>query len=203
MIITNKLICVVGMPGAGKTEVSEYIRQKGEFGYFRFGQIVLDKVKETGLPPSEALEKEIREKIRAEHGMAAMAILNLPKINELIKVGHVVGDALRSFEEYLFLKEKFGDQMVVIATFAPPAVRHERLISRAERHGADEKLKYRSNTREEVLKRDIAEIDGLHMGGTIAMADYTISNIGDLENLHAQIDRIIKDIFRDARNFNG
>jgi dephospho-CoA kinase len=191
----SKLICVVGLPGAGKTEVSEYIRAKNNFGYFRFGQIVLDKVKEISDKPSEELERKFREEIRAEHGMAAMAILNLPKIEELIETGHVVGDAMRSFEEYLFLKEKFKDRLVVISVYASPALRHQRLLGRAERHGSDVNLKYRSNTAEEVLARDIAEIENLHMGGTIAMADHTLINISTVDDLHSQIDQILEEIF--------
>jgi len=191
----NKLILLVGMPGAGKTEVSDYLLTKRNFGHFRFGQIILDKVKEISSRPSEELERRVREKIRAEYGMAAVAILNLPKIESLIKESDVVGDGLRSFEEYLYLKEKFKNQLVVIAIFASPNQRYDRLLNRAEKHGSDEMQKYRSNTKEEVLVRDIAEIEGLHMGGTIAMADYTILNISDKNNLHFQIDTILKDIF--------
>ena len=191
----NKLICLVGMPGSGKSEVAEYLKTKHEFGYFRFGQIVLDKVKESGQAPSEKLEKEIRERIREEHGMFAMAILNLPKIESLIEAGDVIGDGLRSFEEYLFLKQKLGDNLVVIAVYTPPKLRHERLINRAAHHGPDANLKYRSNTKEEVWARDLAEIEGLHIGGTIAMADYTIKNISDIENLQAQVYEVLAKIF--------
>ena len=105
--MSNKLICLVGMPGAGKSIVSDYFMSKKKFGYFRFGQIVLDKVKESGQPQSEKLEREIREGLRAEHGMAAMAILNLSKIESLMKDGDVIGDGLYSWEEYLFLKKQF------------------------------------------------------------------------------------------------
>ena len=193
--MSNKLICLVGMPGAGKSIVSDYFMSKKKFGYFRFGQIVLDKVKESGQPQSERLEREIRENIRAEHGMAAMAILNLPKIESLIKDGDVIGDGLRSFEEYLFLKEKFGDRLSVVAIYAPPKLRHAWLVSRGSQHGTDPKLKYRSNTADEVMSRDIAEIENLHMGGTIAMADCTLVNTSTKDNLYKQIDQVLNEIY--------
>jgi dephospho-CoA kinase len=115
----TKLICLVGMPGAGKSEVANYLMAKHQFGYVRLGQIVLDKVKESGEPPSEELERKIREEIRRKHGMAAMAILNESKINQLLQEGDAIADGLRSFEEYLYLKKKMGERMVVIAVFAP------------------------------------------------------------------------------------
>lgn len=191
----NKLVCLVGMPGAGKSEVAEYLTAIHKFGYFRFGQINLDKVKESGLPPTEKLEKEIREGLRREYGMAALAILNMPKIETLIKEGDVLGDGLRSYEEYEFLKEKLGDQFVAIVVYAPPKIRYDRLVNRSNRHGKDANLRYRSFTLEEAQERDINEIKGANVGGTFVMADFTISNISTIESLHTQVDQVLKNIF--------
>jgi len=188
----NKLICFVGMPGAGKTEIANYFLEKGNFGYFRFGQVVLDKVKETGQPPSEKLEREIREKIRQELGMAAIAILNEPIIEKLLERGHVLGDGLRSYEEYLYLKEKFPENLKVVQVFAPPSVRYERLMNRSSRHGEDKDLKYRSFTLKEAEARDRSEIEGLHIGGTVAMADYVVINNCSLGELYTQVDDAMK-----------
>lgn len=193
-MINNKLICLVGLAGAGKSEVSEYLMKKDSFGYVRFGQIVLDKVKEAGLEPSEENEKVFRLSLREEHGMAVMAILNFDKISKLLKEGDVIGDGLRSFEEYLFLKEKFGRDLVVISVYAPPKMRYDRLSNRAERHGEDVKKKYRSFTKEESWARDKSEIEDAHIGGTVAMADFIIQNIGTVEELHAQIDKVLAEI---------
>ena len=55
----------------------------------------------------------VREDLRKIHGMAAYAILNLPKFDELMKIGNVIADGLYSFEEYKILKEHFGDSLAV------------------------------------------------------------------------------------------
>ena len=74
----NKIICLVGMCGSGKSLVAdEFVKKNYQFA--RFGQITLDIVKERNLPPTEENEKYIRESIRKEHGMGAYATLNLPK----------------------------------------------------------------------------------------------------------------------------
>jgi dephospho-CoA kinase len=95
-----KLICITGLCGAGKSLVSDYLVNQRHFQFLRFGQITLDEVKKRGLPVTEASQQLVREEIRAKHGMAAYATLNLPRFDELIKTGHVVGDGLYSFEEY-------------------------------------------------------------------------------------------------------
>lgn len=191
----SKLICLVGMCGSGKSEVADYMQKKHEFGFLRFGQITLDKIKEMGVEPREALEKEIREKFRKEHGMAAFAILNIPKFDELLKIGDVIGDGLYSWEEYLVLKEKYGDNFSVIAVYAPPKLRYERVSNRADKHGKDDKQRFRNFTPEEAESRDKAEIENLHKAGPIAMADYTIINDGSIKNLHGQIDKIMEEIY--------
>ena len=76
----KKILAIVGMAGAGKSEVADFFIYKG-FDYIRLGQLTLDEVKLKKLPPGEVSERKIREKIRKKHGMVAFAILNFPKID--------------------------------------------------------------------------------------------------------------------------
>jgi dephospho-CoA kinase len=199
--MTNKLICLVGMCGAGKSEVADYLMSRRKYGFVRFGQVTLDKVKELGKKPSEELERKIREDLRDKYGMAAFAILNIPKFDKLLKESDVIGDGLYSWEEYLVLKEKYGDNLVIIATYASPKIRYQRLEGRAEKHGSDKDLRFRSFTKEEAAKRDRAEIENLHKAGPIAMAEYTLINNKKLSDLHKQIDEISEEIYN--HNTNG
>lgn len=194
--MANKLICIVGMCGAGKSQVSEFMREEHDFGFVRFGQIVLDKITEMGKGPSEALEREVRESIRKEHGMAAMAIANLPKIDALLEAGDVLADGLYSWEEYLVLQERYGDNMTVIAVYAPPIVRYARLEHRSEQHKDDTSKNYRDFTQKEASSRDRAEIENLHKAGPIAMADYTIINTGSIESVYEQTRNILNEIVK-------
>jgi dephospho-CoA kinase len=189
--MSNKIICIVGMPGAGKSMVSDELVKRG-FSYLRFGQITLDKVKEESLEVNEVNEKKVREAIRKEYGMGAFATLNIPKIEELLKKSNVVIDGLYSWSEYKILKNKYGDLMYVIAVYAPPKLRYERLGGRAVAN--DEKQRFRSFTKEEAKARDYAEIENLEKGGPIAMADFTIVNTGTIDELKEKINEILKQI---------
>ena len=197
--MASKLICLVGMCGAGKSEVAEYMIKKRKLGFLRFGQIVLDEVKKIiekrGGKSTEALERKIREGFRKKYGMAAMAVLNIPKFDKLLKSGNTIGDGLYSWEEYLTLKKRYGKKFICVAVYAPPSVRYLRLEGRAEKHGLDEKLRFRSFTKEEAASRDKSEIENLNKAGPIAMADYTVINNSDLVKLRGQVDEIMKRIF--------
>lgn len=188
----NKIICVVGMPGAGKSLVADQLPEHG-FAYVRFGQITLDKLKELGLSPSEANEKKVREDFRKEYGMGAFALLNIPKIEALLAKSHVAVDGLYSWSEYKILKEKYGKRMYVLAVYAPPELRRERL----EKRKLDEKdraQRFRPLKEKEAKARDYAEIENLEKGGPIAMADFTILNIGTIDELKKQVKEIIEDV---------
>ena len=103
----NKIVAIVGMCGAGKSEVADEFIKRG-YQYVRFGQITLDEVKKRGLEPTEENERPIREELRKEYGPGAFAILNIPKFDEALKTGNVIGDGLYSWSEYKILKDKYG-----------------------------------------------------------------------------------------------
>jgi len=189
--MANKIICIVGMPGSGKSVVADELVKNG-FAFLRFGQITLDIIKEKGLEPIEKNEREIREDLRKKHGMAAFALLNIPKIDELLKKSDVAVDGLYSWSEYKVLKEKYGDLMSVLAVFAPPQLRYERLTNRSV--AGDKAQRFRNFTKKEAKSRDYAEIENLEKGGPIVMADFTIVNTGTLDELKENIDKIISGI---------
>lgn len=187
----NKIIAVVGMCGAGKSIVSDEFTRAG-FQYLRFGQITLDEVIRRKLAPNEKLEKEIRDGFRAKHGMAAFAILNAPKLDQLLDKGNVVVDGLYSWSEYKYLKKKYQDKLITVAIYSPPSLRYKRLDSRLNDSKLDPNLRFRRFTKEEAKNRDYIEIEKVEKGGPIAMADHTILNTSNLANLKKQIKQIIK-----------
>jgi dephospho-CoA kinase len=178
-----KIVAIVGMPGTGKSEVAKVFEQNG-YSRIRFGDITDEEVAKRGLPLNEANERLVREQLRQEHGMAAYAILNLPKIEKALKITNVVIDGLYSWEEYLFLKSKFPDNFYVMAVWTSPNTRYHRLSSR----------KKRPLTVTEAAARDKAEIENVNKGGPIAMADFTIANESSREDLIEQSQKVIAKI---------
>ncbi|MCL2615242.1 MAG: AAA family ATPase [Dehalococcoidia bacterium] len=169
------VVAVVGMAGAGKSEVSRIFENKG-YARIRFGDVTDDELRKVNLPLNEENERRMRESLRRHHGMEAYATLNLPKIDLLIKDCHVVVDGLYSWEEYVSLSKYYGRGFRVALVWSSPATRYARLAKRI----------VRPLTMEEAYSRDVAEILNLNKGGPIAMADFTIVNEGSLEDLERE-----------------
>ncbi len=190
----NKIIAIVGMCGAGKSIVADYLVQQ-DYVYLRFGQITLDLIKAKGLEINEVNEKMIREGLRQEHGMGAYATVNLPKIDDLLASGKsVVVDGLYSWSEYKVLKDKYGKSLFVLAVFAPPKLRYQRLSAREHNQTKDKDARFRMLTPEQAKARDYAEIENIEKGGPIVMADYTIINDGDLNKVFSQINEFLNSL---------
>ena len=178
-----KIVAIVGMAGTGKSEVARLFEKAG-FTRIRFGDVTDEELKKRGQELNEENERRVRELLRKEHGMAAYAKLNLPRIEAALASSDVVVDGLYSWEEYLFLKEYYGENLYLVAVWTSPATRYSRLGGRRNR----------PLTPEEAAARDRAEIENLHKGGSIAMADYFIINETSLEDLREQTQRIITEM---------
>lgn len=188
------IVALVGMPGSGKTEVTKVFREQG-YEYVRFGQAVLDEVLRREVEVNEANERIVRESMREEHGMAAMAKFLIPVFdNFLAQNKKVIADGLYSWEEYLLLKERYKEKLIVIAIYASPKTRYARLTDPKRKYDPekDKKAIYRAYTPEEAKTRDYSEIENLNKGGTVAMADFTINNEGSVDELVAATKKIIE-----------
>ncbi len=174
-----KVVSIVGMTGSGKSEVARFFNFKG-FYTVRFGDITDEAVKAQGLPLTEENERPARERIREDHGMAAYAILSVPRIDEILRQHNVVVDGLYSWEEYIHLKDYYREKFMVVAVWASPQDRYARLSHR----------KVRPLTPPQAASRDRAEIEKLNKGGPICMADFTILNTGSISDLKKQVERI-------------
>ena len=93
----KKLIAIVGMSGSGKSVASDYLEEKG-FEKIYFGGVVLEEIKKRGLEVNPENEKLVRESLREEYGMSAMAKILLPKIEEVSSKKNTVLDGLYSWD---------------------------------------------------------------------------------------------------------
>ena len=175
-----KVVSIVGMAGAGKSEVAGFFEENG-FVRIRFGDVTDEEVRKRGLELTEANERKLRELLRKEYGMSAYAMLNLSRIDLARKQSDVVIDGLYSWEEYTFLKKYCGDDFYVVAVWASPKTRYARLAGRSNRR----------LTLEEAASRDRAEVENVNKGGPIAMADFTIINESSLKELKKEVKGII------------
>lgn len=179
----NKIVAIVGMTGAGKSVAVDYFESLN-YQKVYFGGITFEKLKEEGIEVTPENEKAMREGLRDKYGMGAYAILSLPKIRDFYEVGDVVIDGLYSWDELKILKDEFGSSFTVIAIVADRELRYKRLSTREAR----------PSTRENAVKRDIAEIEFIAKGGPIAFADYFVLNNKEEQDLINRLDEILDNL---------
>ncbi len=172
------IIAVVGMAGAGKSESCTFFKEKG-FSVLRFGDQTDIGLKELGLERNEDNERKYRENLRKELGMSAYAIKIIPRIEALKKKKNnhkIVLDGLYSWEEYVILKKKYPE-LLLLCIYCRPKIRYERLLLR----------KVRPLNSKKARERDIAEIVNSHKGGPIAFCDYLAVNEGSVKDLYKEL----------------
>jgi dephospho-CoA kinase len=170
------------MPGAGKSLCANHLAACGFFQY-RFGSIVVNEVLRRGLPLTPENERIVREELRINEDMDAVARRALPQLKDgLAQHASIVIDGLYSWSEYKLLRRELGVPMIVVAVASARMLRYARLTSRDER----------PLTTEEAERRDWQEIETLEKGGPIAIADYTLVNDSEPEALLAQLDALIE-----------
>ncbi|OGK56046.1 hypothetical protein A3J15_00510 [Candidatus Roizmanbacteria bacterium RIFCSPLOWO2_02_FULL_38_10] len=174
---SKQLLCLVGMPGAGKSEAAKFFSKRG-VPVVIFGDIINDHVDKFKLPHTVAVHKKLRQKLRTKYGMQALAKLNETTIRELFKRHElIVIDGLRSWEEYTYLRGILtGVNILIIAIWAPKKIRYLRIKKRARRSklGGEE--------------RDLSEMIETNMGPTISFADDIILNHGSILDLNRNLD---------------
>ena len=163
MNVTKLIVCLTGMPGAGKTTIAEALRSKG-FDKVTMGDAVRAEAARRKLEPTCENLGNLMLELRQKNGPGAVAeLIKNDIINSSSNV--VLVDGLRSLAEVDVLK-KIGT-VKVLAIHASGDTRFG-FLKRRDRSDAP-------SDRGDFAKRDTREI-GVGMSESIALADETISN---------------------------
>jgi dephospho-CoA kinase len=171
---------VVGLAGTGKSSVVAILREVLEVPVVYFGGVVVAEVQRQSLPVTEATERRVREQLRSDLGMSAIAQLALEQIDsQLQEFGCVIIDGLYSYAEYELLQERYFNQVKLIAVHASKSQREKRLAKR----------KVRPLSAEEMHSRDLREVRTLDKATAIALADWHLVNNSTIDSLRHHVKR--------------
>lgn len=182
--MTNKVLAIVGMAGSGKSKVVEIIKEYFDLPSIHFGGVIQSELHKRAIEVNEQNERKVREELRAEYGLKAMAVILEEEIQEKFKDSSVILDGLYSWDEWTYLQEKLGDSLILIAVITPKKVRYSRIATR----------KIRPLNEKEAKNRDIAEIENLAKGGPIAFADYFLLNDKNFANLEKTTLKLVDEL---------
>jgi dephospho-CoA kinase len=176
------IILVTGLPGSGKSIVSETAREMG-IPVLIMGDIVREEARKRGLELLPENLSMVANDLRKKYGKEAVALFTAEKIRGLKTSGPVLVDGVRSLDEVAVFEEL--GETCIIAVHASPSKRFERIKGRG-RPGDPVTWK-------QFLDRDLVELSW-GVGNVIALADYIIVNDTTLEEAKDQSRRILGEV---------
>ena len=164
-MLSKLLVCLTGMPGAGKSTIAEGLESKG-YEIINLGNAVREEAKKRNLESTRSNLGKLMLDLREKNGPGAVAELVKPKIES--SISHVIlVDGVRSSDEIQVLR-KFGT-VKLLAIHASTDTRFDFLQKRGR---SDD-----PQTKEHFEERDTRELK-VGISNPIALSDYAISNIG-------------------------
>ena len=180
------LVGVVGMPGSGKSIVSDVAREMG-FQVVVMGDAVRAEAQRRGLEPTGEAMRNLMLKLRAERGPAVVAELCFPLVDSAGEL--VLIEGIRSLHEVEAFRERYG-RLHLIAVHSSPRTRFKRLIARGR---PDDPSDW-----EEFCKRDEVELS-VGIGSAIALADHMLVNEGPVEELREEARELLRRLVEEWR----
>ncbi|MFX1519892.1 MAG: AAA family ATPase [Promethearchaeota archaeon] len=180
-----KFIGTVGMPGSGKSVVSQIIKEKLNAFYIVMGDVIREEVLKEGLEPTPDNVRRIMLTIREREGNDIVARRCIKKLKENEgKYEWAIIEGLRGLKE-LFTFRKQLSTFLLVAIHASPSTRFNRLKQRGR---SDD-----PKNREMFNERDLTELK-VGIGSVIALADHIIVNEGTKDDLRRKIDIFLEDV---------
>ena len=163
--MTKLIVCLTGMPGAGKSTIADGLKPKG-YDIVNMGNAVREEAKKRNLEPSRSNLGKLMLELREKNGPGAIAELIKSQI-ESSSSNVILIDGVRSNDEIEVLR-KIGN-VKLLAIHASTDTRFGFLQKRGR---SDD-----PQTKEHFEERDNREL-GVGISNSIALSDYAISNIG-------------------------
>ncbi len=179
---------IIGLTGGmacGKLSVVRLLSEKGFIGFI-FSDILSDELRKLGIPVTRKSQQDLGNAIRNREGSGGLA----KRLIKKFEAGkNYVIDGIRNPGEIFELRKE--KDFFLIAIDSSQELRFERIVNRG--------MERDPKTWEEFLiadKRDFAEEDpnGLQIKKCMEMADYTIANEMDIDDLKTKVEEIWKEI---------
>ncbi|MEM0154444.1 MAG: AAA family ATPase [Methanothrix sp.] len=175
------IICITGMPGAGKSLVGEMLAAKG-FKEVEMSASVKEKMAEKGIEVNKDSIRDFSLSARKEYGNDIVARWTIEKIKKLPEKDILIV-GLRSADEAKYFKTL--ENVTIISVIAPKMMRFDRLV---ERSREDDPKNYSDfETREEKEKQ-------FGIASAMEHAKYMIRNSGTIEELKAKVEKVLSEI---------
>jgi dephospho-CoA kinase len=176
------VVCITGMPGAGKSSASEVSTSMG-FEVYRMGDDVRMEAERRKLLPTDENLGSVMLQLRQSGGPVAIANLCKQRIEKESKSSFVLIDGIRNMNEFLEFK-KLGNA-ILVSIHASPERRYKYLQARGRADSPSSFQSFESRDRREL---------SVGIGESIALADEVIINKGSIEDLKKEVSALLTDL---------
>lgn len=181
------ILGVTGTDGSGKGTVVDYlVREKG-FTHYPARAIFIEEIERRGIENNRANMRLMGNYFRATHGDDFLIQYYLPKIAEAGDAKAAI-ESIRAVAEAETLKKNGG---ILVAVDANEHLRYKRV---QQRRSSSDQVSFEEFKQQEALELDDPDPHGMQKRKVMEMADYTVTNDGTLEELHAQVDAVLEKI---------
>jgi len=180
------IIALTGHPSSGKGEVAKYLGEKYGAELLKFSTVLRDELNRLYLPAARKNFIIMSKCLRQNFGQDILAKVISENIKKsLVKIIIVDGTRREADLKYIKKFKKFH----LVNIHADPKIRYQRQMLRREKPD-DAKKTFKQFLKEQKSVSD-KDVDIL-----IKKADITLDNNGTMDQLHQQIDALMKKVVK-------
>ena len=180
-----KIIWITGPQAAGKGEIVNYLTEKKWFNHYSVRWYLTQEIEKRWLPVDRDSMRELGNELRAQYWPSYITDQLFLQAQEAGK--DAIIESIRAIWEVESLKK--NSDFILLAVNADQKIRFERTIARKS---ATDFVNFEKFQEQERLESENSDPNKQNINACIKMADYVINNDWNLEDLHKQLDEIIK-----------
>ncbi|OJV28881.1 MAG: hypothetical protein BGO32_02580 [Bacteroidetes bacterium 37-13] len=183
-----RIIGITGTLGAGKGTIVEYLQKEHDFLHFSVRDFLTTEIEKRDLPLNRDSMVEVANDLRAKH-TPSYIVEQLYVLAEKSGKDSII-ESIRTMGEVKALRQLSGFRL--LAVDAPAELRYERIT---ERKSATDSVSYETFLDNE--KREMTSTDDTkqNLAACIAAADFKLVNNGSFEELFAQIETALEQVY--------
>jgi dephospho-CoA kinase len=181
------IIGITGTLGAGKGTIVEYLIQNKGFLHFSAREFIAKEVERRNLPLNRDTLTDVANDLRTQNSPAYI-IEMLYKEAASTKKNSVI-ESIRTIGEIESLRKK--SNFVLLAVDANNKLRYQRI---AKRKSATDNVTFETFLANEKREMTSVNPNNQNLLKCIELADYILNNDGNIDDLHVEIEKILKNI---------
>lgn len=178
-------IGLVGKSGSGKSTVRNYLKSKDYYST-ELSSYLRKEAKARKLSVSKLVLQDLGNELRKEKGPDILAKLAVAEIHKSHRRRSVI-DGIRNRKEVKYLKSQEG--FFLLGIVAKTKTRYERIVKQKGKNWVGS---YKNFLNIERRDSHLGNKDfGLRVSDCLNLADFKVTNNGNLKSLYKEIDKII------------